>query len=242
MILVTHQLQYLKKLKNVVLIAEGKIEAQNSYNGLRKSQRASLLSIAPETQEKTNKDSENQESNNLRTQIILKDELKPVEEEKEFQAEGSVEFRVYKEYFKSVGCVTLVILTVILRILAQSAASGIDYFVAQWVNWEDSIANATSIKSTNISEDRQEYVIFYATIMVVFVVIIFKGSFLFFHICLKASRNLHDKLFRGVTGTYMTFFSENPSGRILNRFSKDIGNIDTMLPITLFECTVVSFL
>lgn len=240
-ILVTHQLQYLKKMKHVVLISDGKIEAQNSYDGLRKSLRASLLSITPENLEKSNKDIDKPENINLKAQAILKNELKPVEEEKEFQAEGSVDLRVYKEYFKSVGCFTLVFFTVILRVLAQFAASGIDYFVAQWVNWEESVVNKTSLISTSsVSDERQNYVIFYASVMMVFVVITFQGTFLFFHICLKASRNLHDKLFRGVTGTFMTFFSENPSGRILNRFSKDIGNIDTMLPMTLYECAVVS--
>ena len=31
------------------------------------------------------------------------------------------------------------------------------------------------------------------------------------------------------------FFDLNPIGRIMNRFSKDIGNIDDTLPVTLFD-------
>ena len=31
------------------------------------------------------------------------------------------------------------------------------------------------------------------------------------------------------------FFDVNPSGRILNRFSKDMGSIDETLPITVFD-------
>ena len=48
-------------------------------------------------------------------------------------------------------------------------------------------------------------------------------------------------MFDGVIATKMRFFDINPSGRILNRFSEDIGNIDTELPQTLFECFGVSF-
>ena len=57
----------------------------------------------------------------------------------------------------------------------------------------------------------------------------------------RASRNLHDMMFKGLTKTFMLFFNRNSSGRILNRFSEDIGNIDTELPQTLFECFGVSF-
>lgn len=53
---------------------------------------------------------------------------------------------------------------------------------------------------------------------------------------------LHDKLFRGVTRAAMVFFNNNPSGRILNRFSRDIGNIDALLPTSLIDCLSVSVL
>lgn len=33
----------------------------------------------------------------------------------------------------------------------------------------------------------------------------------------------------------MRFFDTNPSGRILNRFSKDLGSIDEVFPKALFE-------
>lgn len=41
---------------------------------------------------------------------------------------------------------------------------------------------------------------------------------------MRASRNLHNTMFSGVTRANMYFFHTNPSGRILNRFSKDMGS------------------
>merc|ERR1711968_171838 len=34
----------------------------------------------------------------------------------------------------------------------------------------------------------------------------------------------------------MSFFISNPLGRILNKFSSDLGQVDEQLPITLFDC------
>ncbi|WP_186646180.1 ABC transporter transmembrane domain-containing protein [Fluviispira vulneris] len=45
-----------------------------------------------------------------------------------------------------------------------------------------------------------------------------------------AAKNFHDKLFDGVIYAPLKFFNSNPIGRILNRFGKDLENIDLYLP------------
>lgn len=45
---------------------------------------------------------------------------------------------------------------------------------------------------------------------------------------MRASKVLHNKMFSSILGATMRFFDTNPSGRILNRFSKDMGAIDEM--------------
>lgn len=42
-------------------------------------------------------------------------------------------------------------------------------------------------------------------------------------------------MFRGITRATMYFFNTNPSGRILNRFSKDMGQIDEILPAVMMD-------
>lgn len=69
--------------------------------------------------------------------------------------------------------------------------------------------------------------------------LVFHRSFQFFSMCVRASVRLHDKLFRGITRATMYFFNTNPSGRILNRFSKDIGSIDTTLAVALMDTILV---
>ena len=47
---------------------------------------------------------------------------------------------------------------------------------------------------------------------------------------LKASETLHNRMTTAITQAPVLFFDTNPAGRILNRFSKDIGSMDDVLP------------
>ena len=51
-------------------------------------------------------------------------------------------------------------------------------------------------------------------------------------ICLRCSERLHDRMVVAILQAPVLFFDSNPVGRILNRFSKDIGCLDEMLPKT----------
>ena len=52
-----------------------------------------------------------------------------------------------------------------------------------------------------------------------------------FHLAtLRCSERLHDKMVAAVIHTPILFFDTNPVGRILNRFSKDVGCMDELLP------------
>lgn len=119
------------------------------------------------------------------------------------------------------------------------------------VNWEESIsqtrptiANTTNDINIEITQDhkdiRERNIYIYSGTIAVLLVLTLTRSFSFFKMCLKASITLHDKLFRGIIRAKMYFYNNNPSGRILNRFSKDIGSIDVQLPIAMMDCILVS--
>lgn len=55
--------------------------------------------------------------------------------------------------------------------------------------------------------------------------------------CIRASRKLHNVLFNGIISTSLRFFDTNPLGRILNLFSKDLGNVDELLPKSLMDAS-----
>ncbi|XP_058461266.1 probable multidrug resistance-associated protein lethal(2)03659 [Malaya genurostris] len=171
------------------------------------------------------------------------------EASKESQITGTVGFSVYQSYFSAVGSVTLIGLVATLFLLAQGTMSGIDYFVSQWVNQEEYLSRNVSGSSSNFTETpsklegtifaaltREQYLMIYSGAMAIMLCLSLNRSFSFFYICLRASIRLHDRLFRGITRATMYFFNTNPSGRILNRFSRDIGCIDIFLPSAMMDC------
>lgn len=54
----------------------------------------------------------------------------------------------------------------------------------------------------------------------------------FLMVCLRCADRLHDKMVVAILQAPVLFFDSNPAGRILNRFSNDIGCADELLPKT----------
>ena len=67
-------------------------------------------------------------------------------------------------------------------------------------------------------------------------------SVLFYALAIITSKKLHERMLNSVVGTRIRFFDLNPIGRIMNRFSMDIGALDDLLPTTLHEALTVAFL
>jgi len=63
-----------------------------------------------------------------------------------------------------------------------------------------------------------------------------------FALTIRASKRLHDAMTESVLRAKIVFFDTNPSGRILNRFSADVGSNDDLLPHTLFDFLMCFFL
>ncbi|XP_055678762.1 ATP-binding cassette sub-family C member 4-like [Lutzomyia longipalpis] len=266
-ILVTHQLQYLKDIGHIVLLSGGRVEMQGSYDEIRRSNLESFLAHSPDESQEPQSPTGERKLNTFPSQIDYEskdDNL--LEEEREEQIIGSVKWSVYLAFFKFIQNKCIIAVTICLFILTQLALTGTDYFVAQWVNWEESLnlLNTTGFNLTdtlfsyleslgNVTElltivspdyeaaTRRQYQIIYGVLMGILTYLVIQRNFMFFKMCLMASIRLHDRLFRGITRSKMHFYHTNSSGRILNRFSKDIGNIDKDLPISLID-TIICFL
>lgn len=87
--------------------------------------------------------------------------------------------------------------------------------------------------------DRNVSIYIYSGFIIGVIVVTIIRSFLFFKVAMISSVNLHRRMFHALLEAPMRFFDINPSGRVLNRFSKDMGSIDEMLPRVLLEAIQV---
>ncbi|XP_042338321.1 ATP-binding cassette sub-family C member 4-like, partial [Plectropomus leopardus] len=56
-----------------------------------------------------------------------------------------------------------------------------------------------------------------------------------FHVLVRSAQALHNCMFNSILRTHVRFFDINPIGRVLNRFSKDIGQLDSNMPWTFVD-------
>lgn len=235
-ILVTHQLQFLKQTKHVILMNKGSIEAQGSFADLQDQGHFSEI-LGTQFQDAEEIEKITIEDSRAFKRADSKISEDSYDEREEEQTEGSVGANVYKTYFNAFGSNFVIFIMFILFVLSRVTFTGTDYFLSRWVNWEERLPNTTN---STTEEIREKLVFIYAGALGSTVLLFLVQTFGFLAICMKISYKLHDKLFRGVTHATMRFFNLNSSGRILNRFSKDINVIDANIPWIMKDCIIVS--
>ncbi|XP_014208188.1 probable multidrug resistance-associated protein lethal(2)03659 [Copidosoma floridanum] len=244
-ILVTHQLQYLNTVDRIIVLKDGLIKAQGSFDQLvaqgvdfgrllesqsaKENTKDEAGGSAPVSRSTSRQGSITSLSSFMTNENNLG--IGDPQEEEEMRSKGSVGGWVYRGYFGAGGNCCVVFTMFLLCILSQFFASFGDYFISMWVSMEE--------KSKDgwvgfIS--REECIYIYSGITVLTIIVTLVRSSAFFNMCMRASRNLHDTMFSSVSRATMRFFNTNTSGRILNRFSKDMGAVDELLPVALIDC------
>uniref|UniRef100_A0A4Y0ASL4 ABC-type glutathione-S-conjugate transporter n=1 Tax=Anopheles funestus TaxID=62324 RepID=A0A4Y0ASL4_ANOFN len=145
--------------------------------------------------------------------------------EQEKSETGSVKWEVYKHYLKSIG-LTLSVATVILNMIFQGFSIGSNLWLSRW-STDESAENDTSVRDMYLGV----YGAFGAgqgLARVAFDVTLFLG-------CWAAAVRVHELLLSNVLHLPMEFFDTTPTGRILQRFSKDVDVLDVKLPGLLLD-------
>ncbi|CAH0405995.1 unnamed protein product [Chilo suppressalis] len=280
-VLVTHQLQFLRDVDQIIILKNGTIAAAGDFETLSASglDFASLLARDEQDDEKTTPE---QTPNAEPEELVLQGSFRkrqmsinsvssvdnltataPPEggrEEAELRSAGAVSGKVYGAYLRASGHPLVVTLMAFVAVLAQLLGSGSDWWTSYWVNLEEGSVprvlqsldlNATGnpVETSNRLEDslvenvqyypggitRYDCIYIYTGMVVALVVISLLRSFMFFSMAMRASTRLHNNMFESITRAPMRFFHVNPSGRILNRFSKDMGAVDEVLPSALLD-------
>ncbi|XP_025836204.1 multidrug resistance-associated protein 4-like [Agrilus planipennis] len=179
--------------------------------------------------------------------VILQEENEEETETKDFglkeqheeSSKGKIKGSLLFRYMLAGGNVFAVSCVIALFILAQGAASGVDWFVSYWTNIEE-YRNSTISANVNLRELPTSTCLYiYGSLIISLLLIALVRSFSFYKLVMNSCTNLHHAMFDGVVYASMRFFDTNPSGRILNRFSKDIGSADELLPKCILDSSQI---
>ncbi|XP_011701011.1 PREDICTED: multidrug resistance-associated protein 4-like, partial [Wasmannia auropunctata] len=235
-------------------LSHEKIEAQKKEKELRRTSQMSLGKIT------TRRNSETSIASSTYSDIDNSDyvENRP---EAEMTAHGRMSGRVYKEYMYYGGNYFTLFMLLLIFIISQVAITGNDYWISYWTTLEDvrRIENTSDAKrfahmyndsflgsiftlnSNGLLSTADAIYVYTFSIIVCTTTTLFR-CFFFMMVCMNSSRNLHNTMFSNLLQACMSFFHTNPSGRILNRFSKEVGILDELLPKTMLEAIQIFFI
>uniref|UniRef100_A0A8C1Z4U6 ATP-binding cassette, sub-family C (CFTR/MRP), member 12 n=1 Tax=Cyprinus carpio TaxID=7962 RepID=A0A8C1Z4U6_CYPCA len=251
-ILVTHQLQYLEFCDQVVLLDNGEIKEAGTHSELMKSKARYAHLINNFQLEQSNKKSiifilVSFDSHKRSVCVTgKKDQLVT----REVSLEGSVTWRTYHEYCKAAGGYILLFIVILFFILLVGSTVFSSWWLSFWLEQGSGVNTYTSSNSSssgNISEnpDLPFYQMIYGIIIVVMVLLCIAKGYTFTKVTLRASSKLHDTMFKRILGSPMSFFDTTPTGRLVNRFSKDQDEVDAVLPFNMENflqfCLIVTF-
>ncbi|XP_033760188.1 LOW QUALITY PROTEIN: multidrug resistance-associated protein 5-like [Pecten maximus] len=158
----------------------------------------------------------------------------------EERAKGKVTAQTYWNYIQSAGGVFVTGFVLLTYLLSVGVQSGTSWWLSYWLNQgsgnttvQVTIGNMTVNRtSTNIrhNPDINFYAMIYGLGIAVVIVITIFRTLLFMKVTLHASSKMHDTIFRKILSCPMQFFDTTPVGRIINRFSSDMDEIDIRLP------------
>ncbi|KAI8907576.1 P-loop containing nucleoside triphosphate hydrolase protein [Powellomyces hirtus] len=237
-LLITHQLQYVKDCDQVVVMESGRIVGEGTPDHVIRDLTSIFATALREFAERpAGMDQAVDEEDDFDLPVVATADVKVAENNPaaaakasatgeittETLTEGSISGKTYYRYFSSGSSGFLMIALLISLVLGEAVADGANYWLAHWS--QSSPAHKSLASNAWI----------FLALVCMTVVIANARALLFFFLTWRAGRILFLDMVSCVFKVEMGFFQQNPHGRLLNRFSKDINLLDEMLPQTFFD-------
>lgn len=165
----------------------------------------------------------------------------------ETRSVGSVKFIVYWNFIRAGATIPFVLIIIFMTIAPQIIFHYTDLWLAAWtrdyepvlVTTNGTDGNVTMVYQMPTIDSERDDVIKYSSLIGSLFVAAFLRVLCIYLLCLKCSIALHNRIFAKLLRAPLIFFESNPMGRILNRFTRDMGQIDQKVPATLDELVSV---
>uniref|UniRef100_A0A6M2F7E0 ABC-type xenobiotic transporter n=1 Tax=Populus davidiana TaxID=266767 RepID=A0A6M2F7E0_9ROSI len=237
-ILVTNQLHFLSQVDRIILVHEGTVKDEGTFEDLSNNGMVfqKLMGNAGKMEEYEeqenneivdNKTSSKQVANGVMNNLPKNvsgtkkpKEGKSVLIKQEERETGVVNLKVLTRYKNALGGAWVVmvlfmcyLMTEVLRVSSSTWLS----------NWTD--------QGTSKRHGPLYYNLIYSFLSIGQVSVTLLNSYWLITSSLYAAKRLHDAMLNSILRAPMVFFHTNPLGRIINRFAKDLGDIDRNVAI-----------
>uniref|UniRef100_A0A8C5SIT5 ABC-type glutathione-S-conjugate transporter n=1 Tax=Laticauda laticaudata TaxID=8630 RepID=A0A8C5SIT5_LATLA len=203
-ILVTHNLSFLAQVDDIVVLEAGTVTERGSYSTLL----ANSGSFAQLLNTYGNQQDNIHEEEAMGKVITI--------------AKDTVKLFTYLRYFRAIGW-GLSICILIGNIGQAASFIGFNLWLSDWTN------DALHYQNETYPVTRDMRVGIYGTLGLFLLIATGLASFG----TIRASRVMHEQLLSNILRVPMSFFDSTPTGRIVNRFAKDIFTVDETIPISL---------
>ncbi|KAL1440438.1 hypothetical protein MTO96_009478 [Rhipicephalus appendiculatus] len=144
--------------------------------------------------------------------------------EEEDREQGKIPCSVYLDYMRSCRLL-LVALVCVLFAANQGAKLGSDFWLTGW---------SEASRDINVTDELAwSYLMGYLGLSLFCIVLSLVTNMSAQLVSLRSVKVFHNSMIDNIVQCPMRFFDSNPIGRIINRFSSDMGVIDKKLPVTL---------
>lgn len=209
-ILVTHQLQYIKEADRIWVMDNGCIIFDGNYESLIKDKH-DLTKYVSKTKENRNEEKIEVIDEDIKKDENIDKQSNQIKEEKrEF---GKVSYSTYSFYLKHYMLYWLIF--GIVSILHKSIDVSINIYLAKWSQRNDK------------SNQTKSFITIYTLATFAVVIFLFLRELILSAVCSITSRKIFKIMIQRLIRGTMAFFDTTPKGRIITRLTSDISSIDT---------------
>ncbi|KAK6781531.1 hypothetical protein RDI58_019327 [Solanum bulbocastanum] len=232
-VLVTNQLHFLSQVDKIILVHDGMVKEEGTFeylsnNGIlfqKLMENAGKMEEYTKEKENDDDDNDNDKSSkpvvNGETNGVAKEVGKDKKEGKsvlikqEERETGVVSSNVLMRYKNALGGSWVVLVLFMCYFLTEALRVGSSTWLSFWTDQSSSTRYSAGF-----------YNLIYSLLSLGQVMVTLMNSFWLITSSLYAAKMLHDAMLNSILRAPMVFFHTNPLGRIINRFAKDIGDID----------------
>ncbi|EDV26684.1 uncharacterized protein TRIADDRAFT_22580, partial [Trichoplax adhaerens] len=228
-ILVTHQIQMLDKVDYILAVQGGKVKHSGSL--------AQLVEEGIDFTALLNTDDKEDRPELKKAKYDNKEDTTLSEERRD---EGKISYKTYITFLSSGNGVIVFALFLLISLISQGSIVVTDWWLSRWSDsFTNSMSNGSNSSNIHVLDRRSAFgltnrmtIIIYSCLLLVTWILTATRCIATVKIAIDSAINFHNRMLNSILAAPIYFFDTNPVGRVLNRFSKDLTQVDDDLPFT----------